>query len=282
MDALDVLANPVVPRTYLGVYHVNLGNERFALRLASSRRPAGWCKIADLDADGGGMGTLRALSDGGFLLAYEAQRDAAQRQDRHERQAAPLPRRGGAAGGRATAERTLPRRLSSTNEGTPNFRGVAWHGSLASSRISLDFHYLDHGPKLAVDREAHGTLDDGDVVGHARGGRRPGAVEAGLSRQPRRPAAVQLPEGRQDVARLRGAGVRERHRLVARVLYDVAARRLKQLRVATPRASRSFANPCVSVLPSPAGGNALVVSMFVFGAGAGSGESGELVYYQDL
>src|ERR1700709_368064 len=63
MDALDVIANPAAPGSYLGVYHVNLGRGRFALRLASSRDLRVWRKIADLDAGGGAMGTLRALPD---------------------------------------------------------------------------------------------------------------------------------------------------------------------------------------------------------------------------
>ena len=68
------------------------------------------------------------------------------------------------------------------------------------------------------------------------------------------------------------------------VLYDAGARTAKVLRISTPGRSRSFGNPIVKVLPSPhpSGGDALVVSMFVFGAGAGPGESGELVYYRDL
>ena len=285
MDALEVIANPVVPRTYLGVYHVNLGNGRFALRLASSRDLRSWRKIADLDAGGGGMGALRALPGGGFLLAYEAQRatqpngkTATNVRLRHYRDGAAL------LSGRATAERTLPRRLSSTNEGTPSFRGVAWHGSLATSRISLDFHYLDHGPKLAVDRQAHGTLDDGTWSV---------TREAGVDRALSKLGFHGNHGGRRQFSFPKGGKtwrVYEAQELVnvtgswRVLLYDVAGRRLKQLRVATPRASRSFANPCVSVLPSPhpAGGSALVVSMFVFGAGAGSGESGELVYYQDL
>ena len=285
MDALDVIANPAVPRTYLGVYHISLGNKRFALRLASSRDLRSWRKIADLDADGGAMGTLRALPDGGFLLAYEAQRatqpngkTATNVRLRHYRDAAAL------LAGRATAERTLPRRLSSSNEGTPNFRGVAWHGSLARSRISLGFHYLDHGPKLAVDREANGTLDAGTWSV---------TRDAGVDRALSQMGFHGNHGGRRQFSFPKGGKtwrVYEAQELVNvtgswRVfLYDVAARRLKRLGITTPRASRSFANPCVSVLPSPssAGGNALVVTTFIFGAGAGSGESGELVYYQDL
>jgi len=283
MDALDVIANPVAPGTYLGVYHINLGNGRFALRLASARDLRTWRKIADLDAGGGGMGTLRALPGGGFLLAYEAQRatqpngkTASNVRLRYYRDAAAL------LSGRATEEKTLPRRLSPTNEGTPNFRAVTWRGSLAKSRIVLGLHWLDHGPKLPVDREGYATLDNG-----AWSVTRDAGLDRALSRLGfhgnhggRR--QFSFPKNRKT---WRVYEVQERVNVTGswRVfLYDVTGRRFKQLRIRTPGASRSFANPCVRVLPSPAGGDALVVTMFIFGAGAGSGEAGTLVYYQDL
>jgi hypothetical protein len=283
MDALDVIANPAVPGSYLGVYHISLGRGRFALRLASSRDLRRWSKIADLDAGGGAMGTLRALPDRGFLLAYEAQRatqpngkTATNVRLRHYRDGAAL------LSGRATAEKTLPRRLSTTNEGTPNFRAVTWRGTLASSRIVLGFHYLDHGPKLPVDRQASGVLE---------AGRWSVTAEAGIDRALSQLGFHGNHGGRRQFSFPKGAKtwrVYEAQELVnvtgswRVLLYDVSGRRLEQLRVRTPHGSRSFANPCVAVLPSPAGGDALVVTMFIFGAGAGSGESGELVYYQDL
>jgi hypothetical protein len=283
MDALDVIANPAAPGSYLAVYHVNLGGGRFALRLASSRDLRRWSKIADLDAAGGGMGMLRALPDRGFLLAYEAQRatqpngkTATNVRLRHYADGAAL------LSGRATAEKTLPRRLSPTNEGTPNFHGVTWRGTLASSRITLGFHYLDHGPKLPVDRQANGTLEAGTWAVTA---------DAGIDRALSRMGFHGNHGARRQFSFPKGAKtwrVYEAQELVNvtgswRVfLYDAGGRKLKQLHVGTPNGSRSFANPCVSVLPSPAGGDALVVTMFIFGAGAGSGESGALVYYQDL
>jgi hypothetical protein len=283
MDALDVTANPAAPGSYLAVYHTNLGRGRFALRLASSRDLRGWRKLADLDAGGGAMGTLRALPGGGFLLAYEAQRatqpngrTATNLRLRYYRDATAL------LSGRATEERTLPRRLSPSNEGTPSFRAVTWRGGLASSRITLGFHYLDHGPRLPVDREAHGTLDAGTWAV---------TTDAGVDRALSQMGFHGNHGGRRQFSFPKGAKtwrVYEAQRLVnvtgswRVLLYDVSGRRLKLLHISTPGASRSFANPCVSVLPSPAGGSALVVTMFVFGAGAGDGESGALVYYHDL
>jgi len=283
MDALDVIANPAAPGTYLGVYHIHLGRGRFALRLAASRNLRAWSKIADLDAGGGSMGTLRALPGGGFLLAYEAQR-ATQPNGKIDTNVKLRHYRDGAAllAGRATEERTLPRRLSSSNEGTPNFRGVTWRGTLARSRILLGFHWLDHGPKLPVDRQGLGTLD---------GGTWSATKDPGVDRALSQLGFHGNHGGRRQFSFPKGGKTWRIYEAQERVnvtgswrafLYDVTGRRLQRLSVRTPGASRSFANPCVSVLPSPAGGNALVVTMFIFGAGSGSGESGELVYYQDL
>jgi hypothetical protein len=282
-DALDVIENPAVPRSYLGVYHINLGRGRFALRLASSRDLRRWSKIADLDAGGGAMGALRALPGGGFLLAYEAQGPTQPNGKvntnvrlRYYRDGATL------LSGRATEQRTLPRRLSPTNEGTPNFRSVAWRGSLARSRILLGFHWLDHGPKLAVDRQGHATLDGGSWSVTRQAGI-DGALSKmgfhgnhGARRQFHFPAGGKLWRVYEAQERVNVTGS-------WRVfLYDLDARRLKRLQVATPHGSRSFANPTVGILPSPAGGSALVVTMFIFAAGAGGGEVGEAVYYQGL
>ncbi len=290
LDALDIIANPDVRGAYLGVYHSNLGGGRFALSLASSRDLASWSKITALHANGGSMGTLRALPGGAFLLAYESQgATAADRRTPtnvrlcHYRDAAAL------LAGRATEHKTLPRRLSPTNEGTPHVRSIAWRGSLASSVIKLGFHYLDYGPKskpfrLAVDREAHGTLSSGrwSVQRHT-------GIDRALSRM----GFHGNHGGRRQFRFPPGAKqwrIYEAQKFVnvtgswRTLLYDMRARRLHQLRIATPGGSRSFANPTVSVLPSPrdAGADALVVTMFIFGAGAGNGEAGELVHYSEL
>ena len=286
-----MIANPVSPApSYLGVYHINLGGGRFALCLAASRDLKSWRKIADLDPTGGSMGTMRALSNGGFLVAYEAQRQttpdgktASNLRLHYYRDPAAL------LNGRATEQKTLPRRLSRTNEGTPDLRSIAWRGSLATSRIVLGFHYLDRGPKrkpfkLAVDRQAHGTLDKDrwSVVEDA-------GIDRALSRMgfhgnhsARR--QFRFPVGGKTwriYEAQKAVNVTGSWRVL---LFDNSARTFNVLRVQTPHGSRSFANPTVNVLasPHPAGGRAFVVTMFVFGAGAGAGESGQLVYYSDL
>jgi hypothetical protein len=290
MDGLDILVNPVDPlRSYLGTYHIYIGGGRFALRLAASKDLRTWRKIADLDVGGAGMGTLRALPGGGFLLAYEAQAPTAPdgKVDsnvrlRYYRDPVALIR------GAATEERTLPRRLSSTNEGTPDFRSITWRGSLANSVIKLGFHYLDHGPstatrKLPVDREARGTLsaDHWSAV-------RDTSVDRALTRLgfngnhgARRQFTDPAGHSWRVYEAQRYVNVSGSWRLL---LYDVTNRTWKILRVSTPGGSTAFANPTVSVLPSPheSAASALVMTTFVHAAGAGHGESGEAISYVDL
>jgi hypothetical protein len=290
MDGLDVIVNPLDPRrSYLGVYHMSIGGGRFALRLAASNDLRNWRKIADLDATGGGMGTLRALPGGAFLLAYEAQDPTAPEGtvDSHVRL---RYYRGSAAllAGAATEERTLPRRLSTTNEGTPDIRSVAWRGSLATSVVKLGFHYLDHGPrsrpfKLAVDREARGTLS-GDRWSAAR----EATIDRGLSRMgfsgnhgARRAFTDPAGGSWRIYEAQRTVNAPGSWRLL---LFDVRARTWTILRPRTPGGSRAFANPTVSVVPSPRtpGATALVVTMFLHEAGAAGGESGEAVSWMEL
>lgn len=284
-DALDVIENPVAPRTYVGTYHINLGRGRFGLGVASSRDLRRWSKLGALDAGGGSMGTLRALPGGGFLLAYEAQGPTQANGKIASNVRLRFYRDGQALiSGRATEEKTLPRRLSPTNEGTPNFRGVTWRGSLSNSRILLGLHWLDHGPKLPVDRQGRATLDGGRWSVTRDAGVDSALSKAGFHGNHGARREFRFPRGGK-TWRIYEAQERVNVTGSWRVfLYDPDALRLTRLAVKTPRGSRSFANPTVGILPSPhpSGGNALVVTMFVFGAGAGDGESGELVYYHDL
>jgi hypothetical protein len=290
MDGLDITLNPVDPvRSYLGTYHINVGAGRFALRLAASKDLRTWKKIADLDAAGGGMGTLRALPGGGFLLAYETQAptspdgkvDSSVRLRYYRDPAALLS-------GAPTDERTLPRLLSETNEGTPDFRAIAWHGSLSNSVITLGFHYLEHGAstghrKLPVDREARGTL---------AANRWSAVADIEVDRALTRLGFQGNHGGRRQFAAPGGHAWRiyEAQRYVnvsgswRLLLYDVTARTWKLLRVTTPGGSTAFANPTVSLLPSPRAthANAVVMTTFVPSAGSAPGESGEAISYMDL
>jgi hypothetical protein len=65
--------------------------------------------------------------------------------------------------------------------------------------------------------------------------------------------------------------------------YPTGSGTATQLTITTPNGSTSIGNPSVNVVSSPSGsGYSLVISYFIFGEGAGTGEAGPLIYYYDL
>jgi hypothetical protein len=290
MDGLDITVNPVDPaRSYLGVYHINIGAGRFALRLAASKDLMTWRKIADLDIAGGAMGTLRALPGGGFLLAYETQEPTTSDGTINTRVRLSYYRDPAALlAGTATEQRTLPRRLSTSNEGTPDFRAITWHGSLANSVVTLGFHYLDHGSnsaprRLPVDREARGMLIANHWLAAPDTDVDRALTRLGFNGNHGARRQFTAPGGRRwrVYEAQRYVTVNSSWRLL---LYNVTSRTWTVLRITTPQRSTALANPTVSVLPSPHAPttNVLVTTMFVHAAGAGPGESGEAISYAEL
>jgi hypothetical protein len=65
-------------------------------------------------------------------------------------------------------------------------------------------------------------------------------------------------------------------------LWDQTAQLLTPLAPNTPGHSTAFGNPKVSIVTDPSGRRALVSSLFVFSEGAGPGEAGPLVYYNEF
>jgi len=53
------------------------------------------------------------------------------------------------------------------------------------------------------------------------------------------------------------------------------------LNVKTHKGSTAFGNPAVTMLTSPNGRPARLVTYFIFSQGAASGEGGELVFYRE-
>lgn len=65
--------------------------------------------------------------------------------------------------------------------------------------------------------------------------------------------------------------------------YPDGSGTLTALAPQTPNSSVSFGNPTVNVVDRPDGtGKAIVISYFIFGEGAGSGEAGSLLYYFNI
>lgn len=266
VDTIKVIRSPT--GGYLGVYHVN-DNETFHVRVATSSDLIHWTYRATLEQRGHDP-TIRQLSDGSFLLAYEKV-DSGGTHLRFAHYASlatllvNLPQRTFDA----------PRTLSSTHEGTPNIRSASL-SALDSGQIEVGFHYNS----LAGDREALGTLTNFS----AWSARRNESLNNAFS-----PTPADI--GDRDFVNFRGYPFTVVEARTARdwsswrvYLYDETAKTLTQLAVQTAGGCQSFANPAVTSLRDPSGNRALVTSYYVHSGRDGEacsipGQAGPLVFY---
>lgn len=286
----------------VGVYHAQ-SDGRFVLYVGTSTDLLHWAKTATLDTDAS-QGTLAALPDGGYLVAYEWAKPLLSlpgplnalteaRADRIRirfRYYATLDR---LLGGQISREFTAPPALRASAQGTPSIQSVALTPDLSTSRIVVGLHYR-------ADTDGNGYPDD-DRQGTA-------VLTNFSSWRPR--VAERLNAALASATRLHGGYTRaprgsfgDRDEItfdgVPMQLYEVQYRpndfgswrlflrdrrsgALSAVRVATPGGSQSFGNPTVTELVAPDGKRALMVTMFVFAEGAASGEAGSLLFYREL
>jgi hypothetical protein len=260
---------------YLGVYHTGTG-DGFDVHLAASTDLVTWRHRVLLDAQAS-QPTIAALPGGGFLTAVEAGGHGRPAWLRVRRYPSLERLLAGDADRTFDAAHTLtPRdRLA---EGTPNI----YRATAGASTVDIGFHYLRRRSLWGgVDRQARGTLVD--------------LRHWSTRREPRLDAAVRAHGvagnvGGRDAFTWRGkpyslieGQLRRRRWESWRVfLYDWSAGAAYPVPVRTAAGSRSFGNPTLTVLAAPSGGPALVVTLYVFPAGAVPGEEGPLLYYRTL
>lgn len=307
LDALEVLQ--VAPGRYVGVSHAYIDGH-FQARVASSTDLRSWRFEAVLGKDGG-MPAIAAAPGGGYVVADEvgstlrllppiALPEALtgptrlwmlQKSQLRFRYYATLD---ALLAGRYTRSRTVPRRLSPTNEGTPSISVLRDGPGLAGLRVETGLHYfkdLDGNGTPDADRQATGTLR-GLRTWTVRA--RPDldapfltatAFHAPFTAAPRANVgdrdAVTLPDGTSAV--------------IAEAQYlpqDFGAWRLFlqaapgapaiPLELHTPGTSRAAGNPSLTSVTLPDGRPGLVFTAFLFGEGAAPGEAGEVVHVVPL
>jgi hypothetical protein len=275
LDTLKVIRNP--KGGYLGVYHA-LRQGIFVVKLARSTDLLTWVRVADLDVHAS-QPTLAATPGGGFVLGEERDSGCTGTGPggnclafRH------YPSLAGLLAGAADRTFQAPRSLSKCAEGTPNIYSVRIKRNIRHSTIKVGFHYFRD---CQVDRQAGGVLRNFSSWSARVDGRANRVLEAFH------------PDGNigdRDFARIPGGrfSIHEvqfrRHDFGSwRVfLYDRIARKAQQLAIKTHGGSSSFANPTFTVLRSPRGRPALLVTLFLPSQGAARTEGGELVYYREL
>jgi hypothetical protein len=277
MDTVKVVADPA--GGYLGVYHVGTG-DGFDVHVATSVDLLAWTHRARLDTRAS-QPTIAAVPGGGFLVVLEAGghgRPASLRFLRYRDTGRLLA---------ADADRVFdaphtlapPGRLA---EGTPNVYAISVTRD-GGETVDVGFHYFRPGRfgRGDVDRQGRGTLRD---LRHWT-----------ARREPRLDAALQARGvagniGGRDFFSWRGAPfsliegqLRKRRWETWRVfLYDWTAGVAWPVPIRTAAGSVSFGNPTATLLTAPSGRRALLVTAYLFPAGAAPGEAGPLLYYREL
>jgi hypothetical protein len=268
MDTLKVVKSPF--GGYLGVYHTVVGG-RYFVKVATSLDLLHWRFAANLAVDAS-QPTIRPLRWGSTLVAYEShagcpggKRCVALRYYATE---------SGLLNGVATRGVTLPRKLSTCAEGTPNI----YSATHTLSKVDVGFHYFKD---CNVDRQARGVIKSFDPATWAPApvpGLDAAILGAGAS------AGGMIGDrdgGAYDGAysRLIEAEIRPDDFSSWRNFLWTGAT-ATQLSIRTHGGSLTFSNPTFTPLPLPNGEPGVVVTQYLPASGSAPGETGELVYYR--
>lgn len=271
MDTVKIISNP--DGGYLGVYHS--GDE---VHLAGSTNLLDWQFLRTLDG-AATQPTITALPTGAFLTAVEYNNQAGSGGRVRVRH---YPTLIALLAGDFDRNTTLRRTLSRCHEGTPTIESVQLLPDIDHSRIELNFHYHRD---CDVDRQAHGVLTDftdftagpdtaaddrliaaAAVAGHRVNGNigdRDSAVVDGV-----RYSLYEVQYVKGDFGSWRI------------YLHDGTTGVAEYLPVCTHGGSTALANPTITVVTSPDGRPAIVVTLFVPTEGAAPGEAGQLIYFR--
>ena len=277
MDTLKVIRDSA--GRYLGVYHTLIGGA-FHVKLATSSDLLTWTYRTDLDMHAS-QPTIAATSDGGYLLAEEADNNglvatsATWLRFRHYASFTSLL--AAAPDDTFNAPHTL---VSTTGgaEGTPNIYSASLSPDLSHSVIDIGFHYFKDA---FVDRQARGTLVNFSAWST---GAEP-QIDSAITT-----LGVAGNIGDRDSTVFDGARLNIHEGQLTRgdwsswrvFLYNQVTGHAVRLPVRTHKGSVSFANPSYSILTGPTGTRVIVVTLFLPVSGAAAGEAGELLYFRQL
>lgn len=280
LDGLDVIEAPPlqgVPGRYIGIHHTLIGGV-FVTKLATSDDLTTWTHRADVGAHAS-QGTLEALPDGGFVVAFE--RDTPDPMWVSTSSLVVRHYAGWAALTAGAFDRhvDLPRTLAATAEGTPGLDVRRWNGP-DDSQIAITLHYLKN---IDVDRQAAGLMTNFAATGWAP---QPDAAANAMfirlgTRGNLGDRADLLFEGHR-FAVIEAQAVKADFGTWRLYLYDRERDEARLLALRLPAGSWAIGNPAVRTLTGPDGLPMLFVSGFVFGQGAGPGEAGQFIALRRL
>jgi hypothetical protein len=309
LDGLKVLQ---VDGTNLGLYHAPAKDGRFNVYVATSDDLITWTRRSTIDV-GASQPTIALLPSGGLVVAYEKVSlielgDLTSLTDRLESVVGPIlnsPKDririrfryyrtvDALLHGQFAREFTAPRRLSPTAEGTPSITNVKLkRGLLSRSKIEIGMHYfadLDGNGTPDADRLATAVLS-GFNTWQARAAP---AQDESLLHAPFLHAPYTTPPRGNigDRDQIIFDGVRLELQEAQYVPGDYSSWRPflvdprggvpRPLQIVTQGGSTSFGNPTATVLTSPSGRPAVLVTVYIFNEGAATGENGPAIYYRE-
>lgn len=265
MDTAKIIADP--SGGYLAVYHTYIDNI-FRVSVASSVDLIHWTFRREL-GDHASQPYITALSNGGFVVAWEADprnhivfRYYASRDDLFH--------------GVPARSYDTQQTLSPCAEGTPVIYTVQLNPDIDHSTIDVGGHFYSQCDR---DREMRGTLTNFSQWI---------AVPQPIFDHALLAWGVKGNIGDRDAAFFKGFqfGVIEGQYIKGDFgswrcfLFDYSTGTAQPLDIQTNGGSQSFGNPTITSLIAPNGQPAIVITVYIFGDYASSGESGELIYYK--
>ncbi len=270
MHCLKVIADSA--GGYLGVYHCRPA-DKWSTRVATSNDLLNWTFRKEL-AVNGSQPTIKASSDGGFVVAWE-------QEPGNHLEFAYFASLDDLLSGSPKKTFKTKRKLSACAEGTPNIYACD------SKSVDFGFHYFSSGdiplPFLClVDRQARGTLRwSNSFWPWSWQARKERQIDAALLKY-----GLKGNIGDRDDIRFKGfdfllvEGMAEFNDFStwSTYLYDVQSEQADKLAIRTHQGSTSFGNQTITDLTLPNGQRALVMSAIIFNGPAA--ETGQLIYYR--
>ncbi len=267
---------------YLGIYHYRSDN-RFFLKLAESTNLMDWSFITDLDTDAS-MGDIATFPEGDFLISYEKSNGPDSFINvRHYNSIEKIKK------GEFSKEVALPRSLSQTNEGTPNFIKIdkspfdkkTGQQDWEKSKISIGFHYYTG----TVDKNATGILTEfttWKTKNNSSVNDYFGKIEYKGNYGDRDFFSYTTSKGtKKQFGLYEAQKIKNDWASWRSFLVDMTTREYFEIELFTHAGSAAAGNPTITALILPDGTPGYFVSYYLFGEGAAQGEAGELIFYTE-
>ena len=278
LDGIKIIEKP--SGGYLGIYHSNIGGI-FYVRLAESDDLLNWRYVRTIE-EYASQPTIAKAPNGAYLVAFEKEDSHSSHLKLHY-----YPNLSVLINGLPSFKIDLPRSLSSANEGTPNIYNMTIEESVLN--ITMGFHY--NNLTANADEVAIGWLKVSLTDGNWTWQTKPMKDYTSKLRQEYN---VKGNIGDRDFGRIFGMEFTlQEGNLKERIpdtdwsawrifLYNHSTGNFIMLNITTHKGSTSFGNPTFTLLKSPAGRTAVVVTYYVFSEGAADGEMGPLIFYKEL